>query len=107
MKIQEFRKLIREEVRRVIAENTAPIEAQDFAIAAKKKFKDALLGVDYIKGYNSTLVTAHVDIKKWKLADKYWANKYTKTLGNNKFKFRTEAQPTTFTKDDMYGTEVK
>jgi len=107
MKKSELQQIIKEEIRKVLSEASAPAEAQEFANAAKKKFKDALLGVDYFKSSGRTIVTAHVDIKKWTIADKYWANKYTKTLGNNTFEFATRPHPASaFKKADMSGTEV-
>jgi hypothetical protein len=107
MKISEFRKLIREEIQKIL-ENAVPIEAQDFAAAAKKKYKDALLGVEYFNKSGLTVVKAYVDVEKWNLVDKYWANKYTKTLGNNAFRFLTVPEPVkTYRKNNMRGTEVK
>jgi hypothetical protein len=107
MKASEFRKLIREEVRKIIKEANTPTEAQDFAIAASDKYKSALLGVDFIKSSGRTVVTAHVDIDKWRLADKYWANKYTATLGNKAFVFKSVPKDASnFKSTDMFGTEV-
>jgi hypothetical protein len=106
MKISEFKKLIREEVRKVIAEANTPTEAQDFAKAASEKYKSALLAVEFIKGGSgTTIVTAHVDIKKWRQADKTWANKYTEAFGDDAFSFKVVPKDaSTFKASDVYGT---
>lgn len=108
MKLQELKSLIREEVRKVIKEAEIPAEAQAFAAAAKKKYQANLLGVDFIEPKpGHTVVTAYINIDKWDLPDKYWANKYTKTLGNSAFLFRTEPVGSrTFSLSNMRGTEV-
>ena len=86
MKKSELQQIIREEIRKIINEasiqDIMPVVTQ-FTDAAEKKYKNNLYDVrmDTI-ATGDIVVTAYVNISKWDVADKYWANKFTKNFGN-------------------------
>ena len=99
----QFRQLIREEIRKVLKEASSkdimPVVKQ-FVAAVKKKYGDALYDVRMFKvsgSSNEYQVQAFVDIQKWDVSHKYWANKFTKNFGNTvpgiQIDFSTEPTP--------------